>query len=345
MDDKISRRNFIPLVGTALLGASCLSIRDEADFNKEIIRPKKLVKGSTIGLCATAGPIRSGKEVDEFSELLKSKGFEVKEGINVRKKHGYFSAPDKERAQEFMEMIKDPDIDGIFFTRGGWGCARVLEYLDFDTIKENPKVIMGFSDMTTLLNAITFKTGLVTFHGPGGNSSWNSFSWEYIKDLLIDRHSVNFKLPDAEFLSGSPKTLSPGQAEGILYGGNLTVMSALIGSGYLPDWKDKILFLEDVMEEPYRIDRMLTHMKLNGIFDQIAGLILGTFRDCEPEEPDRSFSLEEVFEQHFLHLNIPVFSGAPIGHVKYKFTVPLGMPVRMDADKMTFEILYPSVKV
>ena len=105
MDDKISRRKFIPLVGTALLGASCLSIRDEADFNKEIIRPKKLVKGSTIGLCATAGPIRSGKEVDEFSELLKSKGFEVKEGINVRKKHGYFSAPDKERAQEFMEMI------------------------------------------------------------------------------------------------------------------------------------------------------------------------------------------------------------------------------------------------
>lgn len=343
MSDKISRRKFIPLVGTALLGASCLSIRDEADFSPEIKRPKKLGKGSTIGICATAGPIRSEKEVDEFVELLESKGFRVKEGKNIRKQHGYFSAPDQHRAEEFMAMVEDPEVDGIFFTRGGWGCARVLEYLDFDKIKRNPKVIMGFSDMTTLLNAITHKTGLVTFHGPGGNSSWNSFSWRYIEDLLLERHRVNFKLPDAEFLSGYPKTLSPGEAEGILIGGNLTVISALVGSGYLPSWKDKILFLEDVMEEPYRIDRMLTHLKLNGAFDQIAGLILGTFRKCEPEEPHRSFSLEEVFEQHFSDLKIPVYYGAPIGHVKYKFTVPVGMPVRMDANNMKFEVLYTSV--
>lgn len=343
MSNKISRRKFIPLIGTALLGASCLSIRDEADFSPAITRPKRLKKGSTVGICATAGPVRSESEVDDFTAVLRSKGFQVKEGKNVRKQYGYFSASDKERAEEFMDMINDPDVDGIFFTRGGWGCARVLEYLDFEAIKNNPKVIMGFSDMTTLLNAITYKTGLVTFHGPSGNSTWNPFSWRFIEDLLIDRHRVDYPLPDAKFLTEYPKTLVGGTAEGILIGGNLTVLSTLIGSGYLPSWKDKILFLEDVMEEPYRIDRMITHLKLNGVFDQISGLILGSFRKCEPEEPERSFTLIQVFEQHFSDLSIPVFYGAPIGHVRDKFTVPVGMPVRMNADKLQFEVLYPSV--
>lgn len=344
MSDKISRRKFIPLVGTALLGASCLSIQDDLEFSPAITRPKKLKKGSTIGICATAGPVRSEQEVDDFVSLLRSKGFNVKEGKNIRKQHGYFSAPDKDRADEFMEMITDPEVDGIFFTRGGWGCARVLEFLDFELIQQNPKVIMGFSDMTTLLNAITHKTGLVTFHGPGGNSSWNPFSWRYIEDLLMDRHRLNYTLPNAEFLTEYPKSIVKGSAEGILVGGNLTVISTLIGSGYLPDWKEKILFLEDVMEEPYRIDRMLTHLKLNGVFDQLSGLILGSFKKCDPEEPKRSFSLIEVFEQHFSDLKIPVFYGAPIGHVKYKFTVPVGMPVKMDSENMTFEVRYPSVE-
>lgn len=341
--NKISRRRFIPMVGTALLGASCLSLKDDIPFDPSIIRPKQLKKGSTVGICASAGPVRDEKEVDEFVKLLREKGFKVKEGENVRKKYGYFSATDKERADEFMGMIRDTEVDAVFFTRGGWGCARILEYLNFDEIRSNPKIIMGFSDITTLLNAITFKTGLVTFHGPGGNSSWNSFSWRYIEDLLIDRHRVNYSNPDKQFLTDTPKTIVPGTSSGILYGGNLSVISALVGSDYLPDWEGKILFLEDVMEEPYRIDRMLTHLKLNGVFEKINGLILGSFRKCEAEEPERSFTLDEVFNQHFSELKIPVYSGAPIGHVKYKFTVPVGMPVTMNANELRFEVDQTSV--
>ena len=216
-----------------------------------------------------------------------------------------------------------------------------LPLIDFSIITENPKIIMGFSDITTLLNAITFRTGIVTFHGPSGSSSWNDYSVEYVKKLLLENDTLHYENHDENDLD--IVTLTPGQAEGELYGGNLSVISGMVGSEYLPIWKGKILFLEDVSEEPYRIDRMLVHLKLAGVYDHLEGLILGTFSNCESKYPDRSFPLVEVFEHHFKDTHFPVYYGAQIGHTGNKYTVPVGPRVRMDADKGTLDLLEPCV--
>ncbi|MFT5858567.1 MAG: muramoyltetrapeptide carboxypeptidase [Flavobacteriaceae bacterium] len=341
----MNRRTFIPLFGTALIGASCLSVNSDVANDliaRGIILPKRLKRGDTIGIAAPAGPIRERSEVDKFESVLHTMGFKTKVAAHTYSQFGFLSAPDETRAKEFMELIEDESVKGIFFIRGGWGCARLLPLLNFDTIKINPKVIMGFSDITTLLNAITAKTGIVTFHGPSGNSSWNDYSIRYLKDVLINAKSVSYANIKGE--DHSIETYASGTATGDLYGGNLSVLCGLIGSDYLPDWKNKILFLEDVMEEPYRVDRMLTHLSLAGVFEKVSGIVLGNFRKCNAEEPDRSFSLEEVFKQHFDNAEIPVFYGAQIGHVRNKFTVPVGVRVTMDADLGTIELTEPSVE-
>lgn len=339
----ISRRSFIPMIGAAVLGASCLSFDNDVlniGSTSTTILPKRLKKGDKIGICAPAGAMGNPSDIDEFTAILKSLGLNVKVGKNIPNRVGYFSASDEDRASEFMSFITDKEVQGIFFIRGGWGCARILELIDFDLIKSNPKVIMGFSDITTLLNAITAKTGLITFHGPGGNSTWNDYSLNYINQLLFEGRLAEYTNLKSDH---SITTYSEGLTSGELYGGNLSVLCSLIGSDYLPDWKGKILFLEDVMEEPYRIDRMLTQLKLSGILDKVNGVILGNFRKCTPEEPNKSFSLEEVFEQHFSAFDKPVYYGAQIGHVRNKFTVPIGVSVKMDATNGTFTLLEPSV--
>jgi muramoyltetrapeptide carboxypeptidase len=340
--NEISRRSFVPLLGTALVGASCLSLDKKTfDVPNDLILPKRLKHGDTIGVCAPAGCIKDASEIDDFTLVLKGLGFKVKIGNNVPNQYGYFSADDESRAKEFMDFVIDPNVHGIFTIRGGWGCARILDYLDFEAIKDNPKVIMGFSDFTTLLNAISSKTGLVTFHGPGGNSSWNEYTVGYIKNLIYKGEVVKYN--NVPGIDSEIVTYSSGKATGKLYGGNLSVLCNLIGSNYLPDWKDKILVLEDVKEEPYRIDRMLTQLVLSGIIGDVNGIVLGNFRKCFAEEPDRSFTLEEVFHHHFATLDIPVYYGAQIGHTKNKFTVPIGMDVEIDADQGTIALLHPAV--
>jgi muramoyltetrapeptide carboxypeptidase len=338
---EFTRREFIPLAGLTMLSASCLSATKEPKLFEEVKRlPRKLSKGDVIGICAPAGAVKESSEVDDFITVLTQMGFKVKLGKNVRDRFGYFSADDKSRADEFMELVKDKEVNGVFFVRGGWGCARILEHLDFQAIRENPKVIMGFSDITTLLNAITTKTGMVTFHGPGGNSSWNPYSVSYIKEVLMEGKNITFlnKSYDSEI-----RTISTGKAIGELYGGNLSVISGLIGSDYLPDWNNKILFLEDVMEEPYRIDRMLTQLKLAGIFDKVSGVALGVFRKCTAEEPEFSFTLEEVFDQHFTNAEMPVLSGLQFGHTKNKFTLPVGTQVELNSDRGSLQMMEPAV--
>ncbi len=341
----MNRRTFLPLFGTALVGASCLSVNGDnvKDMaSRGIIFPKRLILGDTIGIAAPAGPIRHRSEVDQFVEILHSLGFKTKVAPHTYGQYGFLSAPDEVRASEFMDLIQDEAVQAIFFIRGGWGCARLLHLLNFDRIKENPKVIMGFSDITTLLNAISSKTGLVTFHGPSGNSSWNNYSINYINDLLINAKPIAYK--NVKGSDHSIETYVGGIASGDLYGGNLSVICGLVGSEYLPNWKGKILFLEDVMEEPYRVDRMLTQLKLAGVFDDVNGIILGNFRNCTAEESSRSFTLDEVFRQHFESSNVPVFYGAQIGHVRNKFTVPIGVKVTMNADAGTLDLNEPSVR-
>lgn len=340
----MSRRDFVPLIGTALVGGSLLSFTKSSKYLIEIpleySPPPALKKGDTVGICAPAGAIKSESEVQDFEKTLQAIGFKTKVSENISKKYGYLAGTDQERADDFMSLIKDEEVKAIFFVRGGWGCARLLPLLDFDIIKDNPKVIMGFSDVTTLLSAITTKTKIITFHGPSGNSTWNDYSVDYIEKLLVEKMVFSYenKPGDSEIW-----TYSKGQAYGDLIGGNLTVITSLLGTEYLPDWRNKILFLEDVKEEPYSVDRMLMQLKLNGVFDQVRGVILGNFRKCTAEEPNRSFTLEEVFDQYFSSMKIPVFYGAQIGHTVNKFTMPVGAHVYMDADKGIISLLNSAV--
>ncbi|XOV66784.1 MAG: LD-carboxypeptidase [Fluviicola sp.] len=345
-----TRRELLPLIGAGLAGSAFVASSAKertTDANENrmqasiFARPRKLQKGDTIGICTPAGALRRDEEVAEFTEVLNQMGFKVKVGENVYKKHGYFAGTDEERASDFMKFIEDETVQGIFFLRGGWGCARLLPLLDFDVIRENNKVIMGFSDLTSLLNAITEHSGIVTFHGPGGNSSWNRYSIGYIRKITMNDDPIAFKNTDQDH---DIITYSHGTAYGTLWGGNLSVLVSMIGTPYFPKISNALLFLEEVGEEPYRVDRMLTQLRQAGVFDKCNGVILGNFRKCTAEEPERAFTLEEVFEQHFSDFGKPVYFGAQIGHTVHKMTVPIGVDARMNADEGTFLLVTAAVQ-
>lgn len=337
----ISRRAFIPALGAVCIGAT---LPVSLDFpiqqeKKSILKPKRLFGNDLIAVCAPAGPLRDVSHADVFKKKLESMGFRVVLGKNVKLKHGFFTASDEERAKELMDFVVDPEVKAIVCMKGGWGCARILELLDYEIIRKNQKIIIGFSDITSLINTITTRSGLITFHGPSGNSTWNDYSMNYIRRVLVNGDKTVFKNG-----SGEPiLTHSPGVAEGELFGGNLSVLAAMVGTPFFPDPKGKILFLEEVKEEPFRIDRMIVQLKQSGIIEQLNGIIIGKFRDCVAEEPDFSFTCEEIFKDHFSRLKIPVYSGAMIGHILNKFTVPIGVRAKMNADKGEFELLDSAV--
>jgi len=303
--------------------------------------PKALLKGDIIGITGPAGAIYEEEYVTRITERLTELGFEIKLGKTLTEKHGYLAGTDEFRAQELMDFYKDPSVKAILTMRGGWGCARILDLIDYDIIVANPKILMGFSDITSLVNAIYKKTGHVTYHGPCGYSTWTEFSTNYVTMAIAIGAPFTMKNP-SDYLEGL-KTLTSGKAEGELIGGNMTVIVSMIGTAYEPDWENKILFLEETNEEPYRIDRMLWQMKQAGVFEKINGLVFGSFNKCEPEEPEKSFTLQEVLDQHFLGQKFPVYQGATFGHMSPKFTLPIGVLAELDADRFTIRTLEKSV--
>lgn len=305
------------------------------------LKPPALKPGDTVAISSPAGAVWDPAQVDTFGGILRSFGFKVVLGKTLSETYGYFAGTDELRARELMSFFADQSIKGIFCMKGGWGCARLLDKLDFGLIAKNPKVLIGFSDITTLLVAITAKTGLVTFHGPVGNSGWNTWTSSVFKSVVMNQEGLPlFSNPAGEepFV-----TINPGRARGELMGGNLTVIASLMGSMYLPDWKGKILFLEEVKEEPYSIDRLLTQLKLCGVLDAIAGIVFGKCAKCLAEEPQKAFTFQEVLSQHLKPPGIPAFYGAMIGHIENKLTVPLGVAAEIDADKGSIRLLETAV--
>lgn len=342
---KMSRRAFIPALGAVCVSATFPFAGEDETVSEttflQAIKPKRLLAGNTIAIAAPAGPLRDISHADIFKKKLESLGFKVVMGKNVKQKYGFFTATDEERAAELMAFFEDKNIDGIVCMKGGWGCARILDLLNYQIIRENPKVLMGFSDITSLLNAIRVKSGLITFHGPGGNSTWNDFSLDYIKKALVYGDKIHYgNGPEKE---DEVNVIVKGNVTGELFGGNLSVFTAMIGTEYLPDFHNKILFLEEVDEEPFRVDRMLTQIDMAGITEKVSGIILGKFRDCVAEEPDFAFTVEEIFAQHYAQLKIPVISNVMIGHIRNKFTVPVGLTAQLNADQSYFKLLESAV--
>jgi len=336
----MERRKFIKATGLLAVGVSTLSSFSSTTLLNETLKPKALVKGDTIAVMAPAGAIFNQTYIAKFKKKLQSLGFKTIFGKTVYQKKGYLAGSDDFRANEFNQFIKNKSVKAIIAMRGGWGCARILDKIDYDSIRSNPKIIMGYSDITSLLIAITKETGLITYHGPVGYSSWKTFSILQFTSILVNAKPITMHNPPNY---STLKTLTKGVSQGELVGGNLSVLTAMIGTNFEPNWQNKILFLEETGEEPYRIDRMLWQMKQAGVFKQINGLVLGAFNKCDPEEPEKSFSLEEVLNQHFYTTTFPVYKGAAFGHIVPKFILPIGLKVEIDANKFSIKMLSPAV--
>lgn len=313
------------------------------------IKPPRLRPGDTVGLVCPAAPAYSREMVQITIESLAAMGLKTKLSAHFYDRYGYLGGKDTDRAADVNAMFADPAVQGIMAMHGGWGCARILPLLDYDLIRKNPKILIGYSDITSLLLGIYAKTGLVTMHGPEGAATWNSFTSERFRRLLMEGEALTYENPTnkGNTLTQTDDrivTIKPGTARGPLAGGNLTVLSHLIGSLYLPDWRGKILFIEDVHEAIYSVDRMLTHLKLAGILGQVAGVVFGKCTKCQPSSDSYgSLTLEDVLTEHLGSLNVPVFSGSMIGHIADKFTIPLGINAEIDAGKGTIRLLEPGV--
>jgi muramoyltetrapeptide carboxypeptidase len=335
--------------GIAGVGLSASTPLHAQAETRPLVRPRRLEPGMTVALIAPAGASNNRQQVLHAIDVLTSLGYQVKEGRHLYRRTQYLAGTDLERAEDINRAFADPAVDGIFTLTGGYGTMRTLPHLDYEMIRANPKVVIGYSDITGLLLGLYARSGLVCFHGPCATSTFSEYTLaEYKKVVREPLAPVVIGSPPAvEYPEGQAErenrimTFSPGKARGRLVGGNLSLVSPLVGTPYQPDYEGAILFLEDVNEAFYRLDRMLTHLLLAGILGQVSGIVMGKFTKIPKE--GNSFNLEEIIEQLLLPLGIPVVRGLMIGHVHDKTTVPIGTMAELDADAGTLTLLEPSV--
>jgi muramoyltetrapeptide carboxypeptidase len=298
------------------------------------IKPRALQKGSTIGIIAPAGPVDDFRSVEKGMKVLESLGFNVLPGRHILKREGYLAGSDDERLADLMDMFTDRQVEGIMCLRGGYGSIRLLSKIGYRLISQNPKIFMGYSDITALCLAIRQKCGLVTFSGPMVAADLGSFLSAYTLGSFI--RAVTCPVP-AGLISTPPGeppavTITPGKARGELTGGNLSMITATLGTPYEIETKNVLLVLEEVNEEPYRIDRMLQQLLLGGKLTAAAGIVFGRCVNCEAKQGN-SPALLEVIRQNLGGLGIPCFYGFATGHAAHKATWPVGVAGRLDADK------------
>lgn len=303
---------------------------------------KRLKKGDTIGLIAPSGP-ESYEKIKSSIELFKNLGFKVKEGKHIRDKWGYLAGNDEDRVHDFNDMFLDDTVDMILCIRGGYGTMRILSMIDFNVVKDHPKIFAGFSDITTLLNIISSKCSLVTFHSPMCTSNFldKVTSESFFSTIMDGYKSYTIKNPE-----GFPTTYKGTITEvsGQLVGGNLSLISGTMGTPYEIDTKDKILFIEDVGEDPYKIDRMLTQLLLANKLQECKAFILGQFTRCTLPHYERSLTLQEVIEDRLLSLNKPTLIGLQCGHSYPRLTLPIGAKVSVNFKSGIIKTLEPIVK-
>jgi muramoyltetrapeptide carboxypeptidase len=328
---------------------------------KPPIFPAALKPGDLIEIIAPAKYLDK-ERVTLATKRLEEMGFKVRHPKNLFRKKGFLGGTDEERAAELMAAFADPEVKAIMPGTGGYGTTRIIDDLDYDTIRKNPKILVGFSDITGLHIAINQRTGLVTFHSPlpewglGIDKNLSPFAAKWFWRAILAKeypagdigytiftHAAKPPRPDDATLFEdvpAPVTMHGGKARGRLIGGNLSVLHAMMGSPYEIQTAGKILFLEDVGEAPYRIDRMLSTLKLAGKFDHVAAVILGRFtaREKEPKWDDDE-SMDDVLNDYFASLGIPVVNDFPIGHVRYNATLPEGAMAELDADAQTLRLL------
>lgn len=304
-----------------------------------MIRPAALRPGAGIALVAPAGPV-APEAVDRALERVRDWGWEPRLGRHARGRRGYLSGTDEERAGDFNEALRDPGVDAIWCLRGGYGTMRVLAEIDWAALAARPRPVIGFSDNTALHLAIQ-RRGIVSFHAPHpAAADFPAFSAELLRRSLTAPEPLGL-LPFPAGSAGRAETLRGGAAEGPLVGGNLSLLAATLATGVSPRAEGAILFLEEVGEAAYRVDRLLTQLRLAGLLGRVAGVAVGAFTEAG-DAPDAP-SIAEVLEDRLGDLGVPVATGLPFGHVADNWTLPLGVRARLDADAGTLTLLEPAV--
>lgn len=306
-----------------------------------LIRPKALRAGDTVGLITPATYVSDPDRLLLAERTIRYFGLQMKKGRHVGKRAGYLGGTVEQRVEDIHGMFEDPEVKAIFCIRGGYGAGQLLDRIDYGLISRNPKIFLGYSDITTLHLAILKRAGLVTFHGPVVLSKFTEYTRQYFRKALFEPAPIGLVAnpPDSDPLRPAHllRTIRGGKARGPLAGGNLSLVSATMGTPYEIDTRGRILFLEDVGEQPYAVDRMLTQLRLAGKLDAAAGIVFGECRECGPREFQPSFestfSLGEVLDDILGSLKVPVFSGMTFGHTDDQATLPMGVAATLDADR------------
>ena len=328
------------------LKANAFGVANNETIENERIFPNRLNVGDTIGL-VTPGSSVTEKQLKKTVAKLENLGFKTFYKDSVLSEYGYFAGKDDERAKELMDMFTNNEVDAIHCVRGGYGSIRILDKLDYNLIKQNPKALIGYSDITALLTAIYQKTGLITFHGPVGVSPFNDFTFESFKRILM-KPTSHYKYPylrepeteiNPEF---DLYTINPGRAKGELIGGNISVLDSMIGSDYEPDFEKKIVYLEEIGEKTYRVDKMLFHLLYATNLKKAAGIVLGVFSECNINDAP-TISLKQAIDDLIKPLDIPVSYGLSFGHIDTMITIPTGIKAKMNAKKNSLTLLEKAV--
>jgi muramoyltetrapeptide carboxypeptidase len=372
-----TRRTAFQLLGAAALlpGAAMAQPRPQppARTPPALRKPPRLRSGDTVGVIQPAGWISDHAEIDRAIERVRAMGLVPLTGQHLRDRHGYLAGTDEARAADVNAMFADRSVKAVFAARGGWGCARLLPYLNWEVIAANPKLLVGFSDITALHLAIAARGGFPTIHGPNVGSNWGPRSTDTFRRLAFDAalpvlEDVPAYVPPRVAVTPPPgaasspgsvpppivsqplppprriETLRPGRATGRLLGGNLTVLSALMGTPYLPSFDGAILFIEDVEEAEYRVDRMLTQLALSGLLRGLAGVVFGQCTRCATGgAASGGFTLSDVLNRHLRPLGVPAFAGAWFGHISDQLSIPVGVRAEIDANAGTIRVLEPVV--
>lgn len=354
-DKKLGRRGFLKRVGLAapliLSNSAAFGMSKPPEATRfHLVKPQRLRFGDTVGIVAPASPAEDPDDVDDFAGALAKLGFKPKLAPNVRKRLGFLAGDDQDRADDLKAMFGDPDVRGIFCLRGGYGSARLLRMLDYHFIRRHAKVFVGFSDITSLHTAFETHARMVSFHGPTLNTSITSARPSKFTLQSLLKTVMEPSVPGGICDDNTRKAvtiLKGGMATGPLIGGNLSVFIAVIGTPYQPRFKGSILFFEDVEEQPYRFDGRLTQLLNAGLLQQVAGVAVGTNKNCLDPEAAKSKeyhqTVEDVLKDRLLPLGVPVVSGLPFGHVRQNATIPMGLQATLDGENGDLMINEPAV--
>lgn len=344
----MKRREF--LKGAAILAFPANFVFSQTRNSKKggkIIKPKRLLKGDTVALITPASGVDASVFITALQNIEKL-GFRPKISKYSLARNGFLAGNDRERLEDLHWAFADKEVKAVWCVRGGYGVTRILPLVDFKLIENNPKILIGYSDITALHTAIHQNTGLITFHGPVAASGYTDYAKNHVLGV-VSNPSVNYKIEISPQNAANKssvyktETITPGRAVGELIGGNLSLLAAMAGTPFaLKDTKGKILFIEDVGEAPYRIDRMLTQLLQTVDMKRLSGIALGIFKGCEAKD-DKSQSLIEVLKDRLGNLGIPVIYGLSFGHIRDQCTLPVGVKAELDAEKATIKLLESAV--